>query len=56
MSVNTLLLDDIIEPDEPTIAESNRPKKPVVLNPTHISSTQDEAEAGKSHTQDHNQV
>jgi hypothetical protein len=45
MSVNTPLLHDTIEPDEPTIAE---PTKPVVLTPTRLSSTHENAEAGIS--------
>jgi len=45
MGVNTPLLHDTIEPDEPTIAE---PTKPVVLTQTHLSSTHADIEAGIS--------
>jgi hypothetical protein len=50
MSVNTPLLDNtIIEPDDPTIdGPAKTTTKPVVLVPTNLASSHDEAESGLS--------
>jgi hypothetical protein len=50
MSVNTPLLDNaIIEPDDPTVDEPTKiTTNPVVLVPTNLASSHDEAESGLS--------